>query len=83
MLGEAVVGCIVGVLARYVVPDSKGIGGDTLIGVVGGLFGGFLYKIGTKLPFPDFDAWSLVCAAIGAFVLILIVRAAGSRRTIA
>lgn len=84
MLVEAIVGLCVGVLARYIVPDSPGIGADTLAGIVGGGLGAFIYKLfGHKPPFDDYNIWSIISAAAGAFVLILVIRATAGRRTIA
>ena len=84
MLVETVVGLCVGVLARYIVPDSPGIGGDTLAGIAGGGLGAFIYKLfGHKPPFDDYNGWSITSAAVGAFILILVIRAAAGRRTIA
>lgn len=84
MLVEVVVGFCVGVIARYIVPDSTGIGTDTLFGIVGGGLGAFIYKLfGHSLPFDKWNVWSIASAAVGALVLILVVRAAAGRRTIA
>lgn len=84
MLVEAVVGLCVGVIARYIVPDSPGMGGDTLAGIVGAGLAAFIYKLfGHKPPFDDYNAWSIAAAAVGAFTLILVLRAAAGRRTIA
>ncbi|HLI95649.1 MAG TPA: GlsB/YeaQ/YmgE family stress response membrane protein [Candidatus Baltobacteraceae bacterium] len=84
MLVETVVGFCVGVIARYIVPDSPGIGSDTLTGIVGGGLGAFIYKLfGHRTSFDAFNAWSIASAAIGAFILILVIRATAGRRTIA
>ena len=84
MLVEAVVGLCVGVIARYIIPDSPGVGGDTLAGIVGGGLGAFIYKLfGHAPPFDGYNAWSITSAAAGAFILILVIRAAAGRRTIA
>lgn len=84
MLVEAVVGLCAGVIARYVVPDSPGIGADTLAGIVGGGLGGFIYKLfGHNVPLDGYSAWSIVSAMLGAFILILVMRATAGRRTIA
>jgi uncharacterized membrane protein YeaQ/YmgE (transglycosylase-associated protein family) len=84
MLVEAIVGLCVGAIARYIVPDSPGIGADTLVGIVGGGLGGFIYKLfGHKPPFDDYNLWSIISAAAGAFLLILVIRATAGRRTIA
>lgn len=84
MLAEVIAGFCVGVIARYIVPDSQGVGADTLTGIVGGGAGAFIYKLfGHKPSFDDFSLWSIVSAVAGAFILILIVRAAAGRRTVA
>lgn len=84
MLAEVVTGFCVGIIARYIVPDSQGIGADTLLGIVGGGLGGFIYKLfGHPISFDDFNAWSLVSAAAGAGILILVMRTASGRRTVA
>lgn len=84
MLVEAIAGLIVGVFARWFIPDSQGIGADTLIGVIGALMGGFVYKLfGHKPPFYDWSDWSVVTAVIVALVFIIVLRGAGGRRTIA
>ncbi len=84
MLVEVVVGFCVGVIARYVVPDSTGIGADTLFGIVGGALGSFIYKLfGHKPAFDDWNGWSMASAAAGALVMILVLRATAGRRTIA
>ena len=84
MLVETIVGLCVGVIARYVIPDSRGIGEDTLTGIVGGGLGAFIYGLfGHKPPWDDFSWWGMVSAGVGALILILVVRAAAGRRTIA
>jgi uncharacterized membrane protein YeaQ/YmgE (transglycosylase-associated protein family) len=84
MVIEVVAGFCVGVIARYIVPDSQGIGADTLLGIVGGGVGAFIYKLfGHHLAFSEFNVWSIASAAAGAFVLILVARATAGRRTVA
>lgn len=84
MLVEAIAGFCVGIIARYIVPDSTGIGADTLFGIVGGGLGAFIYKLfGHKPSFDDFNAWSIASAVVGAIIMILVIRATAGRRTIA
>lgn len=84
MLVEVFVGFCVGVAARFVVPDSQGLGADTLAGILGGGLGAFIYKLfGHQLAFDDFNRWSIVSAVAGAFILILVMRATAGRRTVA
>jgi uncharacterized membrane protein YeaQ/YmgE (transglycosylase-associated protein family) len=84
MLAECLAGFAVGLAARYFVPDSPGAGVDTLLGLMGGGVAGFIYTLfGHRLSVEEFDAWSLIVAAGGAFSLIVLSRAASGRRTIA
>mgnify|MGYP001162077191 CR=1 FL=1 len=84
MLVEVAVGFCVGLIARYVIPDSMGAGADTLLGIIGGGTGAFIYKLfGHTPPFDQFNGWSLGSGAAGALLLILVVRATAGRRTVA
>lgn len=84
MLVETVVGLCVGIIARYIIPDSRGIGEDTLAGILGGGLGASIYKLfGHKPPWDDYTWWGIVSAAAGAIILILVLRATAGRRTIA
>jgi uncharacterized membrane protein YeaQ/YmgE (transglycosylase-associated protein family) len=84
MLIEVFAGFCVGVIARYVIPDSQGIGADTLAGIIGGGLGAFIYKLfGHKPTFDDYNLWSIASAMAGAVVLILVLRATAGRRTVA
>ena len=84
MLAECIAGFAVGLVARYIVPDSPGAGVDTLLGIVGGGAAAFIYKLfGHRLSVDDFNVWSIIVAAAGALTLIVLSRAAGGRRTIA
>ena len=85
MVLGGIVGILAGGLARFLIPDgaATGMAGDTLIGLLGGLAGGFTYHLfGHKPPDYDFDGMSIVCAAAGAFALLLVVRAGSGRRTV-
>lgn len=84
MLVEVATGFCVGLIARYVVPDSMGTGADTLLGIVGGGTGAFIYKLFGHAPgFDQFNGWSIASAAAGALIVILVVRATAGRRTVA
>lgn len=83
ILGWIVVGLIVGALAKLIMPgkDPGGIIVTILIGVVGGLLGGFvssrLFGISTG-SFFELRTW--VIALIGSLVLLLIYRLVIGRR---
>ncbi|NMO88436.1 GlsB/YeaQ/YmgE family stress response membrane protein [Actinomycetospora sp. TBRC 11914] len=83
ILGWIVVGLVVGLLAKAIMPgrDPGGIIVTTLIGIVGGLLGGWIggrFFGVTTGTFFDLRTW--VIALIGALVLLLIYRLVAGRR---
>lgn len=84
MWAECLAGFLAGAVARYFIPDSRGFGPDTLLGIIGGGTAGFIYKqFSHRLSFDQFDAWTVVTAAAGALILIILSRGIAGRRTIA
>ena len=79
-LGWIIVGLIAGVLAKWIMPgkDPGGIIVTILIGIAGGILGGF---IANSLPFlaTGGTIWNLVIATAGAVLLLWIYRAIKSR----
>ena len=78
-----VVGIIAGAFAKVVVPGEGpgGIIGDFIVGIVGALLGGFIFRevVGHSL----YGWWgSTLVAFIGAVVLLLILRTLGRRRVV-
>ena len=77
MIGHAIVGLIIGLVARALLPgaDHMGLLVTILLGIVGGWLGGFLgravgmYQQGHPAGF--------VMSVVGAIVLLLIGRAIG------
>lgn len=84
ILGWIVVGLIAGALAKLILPgkDPGGIIVTMLIGIAGGLLGGFvgsaLFDVSTG-GFFDIRTWLI--SLIGAIVLLLIYRLVTSRRS--
>ncbi len=82
ILGVIVIGLIVGLVAKLIVPgrDPGGFIITTLLGIVGALVATFL---GRALGFygPGESA-GFIAAVIGAIILLLIYRAVVGRRTI-
>ena len=71
-----VFGLIAGAIAKYIVGGGPGgILGDIIVGILGALIGGYIYGLFGHAGITGFDFWSLVCAIIGAIVLLLILRA--------
>jgi uncharacterized membrane protein YeaQ/YmgE (transglycosylase-associated protein family) len=77
-----VTGLIAGLLARWIVGDSRrGCLYTTAVGVIGALIGGALMHASGHDGINDFDLRSILVAALGAIVLLLVLEAIGGRRT--
>jgi uncharacterized membrane protein YeaQ/YmgE (transglycosylase-associated protein family) len=78
-----VVGLIAGALAKLVMPgdDPGGIIVTIILGIVGAFVGGFVMNLLGFGRVSGFNLYSIVVAAIGAFILLAIYRMfAGGRR---
>jgi uncharacterized membrane protein YeaQ/YmgE (transglycosylase-associated protein family) len=73
---------IAGWLASQVVASRFGIIGDTVIGMVGALVGGFLFEQFGSTGTTGLNIWSLFVAFVGAVVLLVLIRAFSGRRTV-
>jgi len=83
ILSWIVVGLIAGWLAGVVMKGGGfGLIGDIIIGVIGGVLGGFIasefFDIGA--PMSGINLTSILIAFIGAVLLLLILRVLGGRR---
>jgi uncharacterized membrane protein YeaQ/YmgE (transglycosylase-associated protein family) len=81
LLAWIVVGLIAGWLASQVVPSRFGVIGDTVIGMVGALVGGFLFEQFGSTGTTGFNIWSILVAFVGAVVLLVLIRAFSGQRT--
>jgi uncharacterized membrane protein YeaQ/YmgE (transglycosylase-associated protein family) len=83
ILGWLVVGFLAGALARWVTGvDTQGCAVTIVVGIVGALIGGALYRLATGETtdaFDEFDLRSVAVAFLGAVVLLLLLRALGGR----
>jgi len=79
ILGWIVVGLIAGVLAKWIMPgdDPGGIIVTCLIGVAGGLLGGF---IASKMGIGGGNFVNILIATGGAILLLIIYRMVRPRR---
>lgn len=69
-----VVGLIAGWLAHTILGGRGGIFGNIAVGLIGAIFGGFLFEKLNLHVMPDF--WgNLITATIGAVLFLLIWRA--------
>ena len=85
ILAWIVFGLIVGIVAKWVVPGSGfgGVLGDIIVGIIGAFLGGWIYGFFAHVGVTGFNIPSMVCALVGAVVLLWIVRAlSGNRATV-
>jgi uncharacterized membrane protein YeaQ/YmgE (transglycosylase-associated protein family) len=79
VLGWIVVGFIAGTLARWVTgARRRGCLVTIVVGVLGGLIGGTLFRLATDSDtdmMDDFDIGSVFVAFVGAVLLLLILEA--------
>lgn len=77
LLGYILIGLVVGLLARFLVPGRTSIGivGTILIGVIGAVVGGWL----AGEVFRETEGVDWIASVLVAMVLVLLLRA-GSRR---
>ena len=80
ILGWIVVGLIAGVLAKWIMPgdDPGGIIVTILIGVAGGLLGGF---IASSMGIGGGNFVNILVATAGAILLLVLYRVVRPRRT--
>ena len=78
IIGYIVVGVIVGVLARFLVPgrDPLGILGTIVLGILGALIGGWV----AGAIFPDTAGIDWIASILAAIVLVLLWRAVARNR---
>ncbi|HEY2475852.1 MAG TPA: GlsB/YeaQ/YmgE family stress response membrane protein [Candidatus Cybelea sp.] len=69
-------GSVVGLVARWIVPGEGpgGVLGDIMVGIIGAIIGGLLYGWFGHAGVSAFNLPSMVCALIGAVVLLWLIR---------
>lgn len=80
ILGWIIVGLIAGVLAKWIMPgdDPGGLIVTILIGIAGGLIGGFA---ASQLGTGGGNFVNILIATVGAIVLLILYRVVARRRT--
>jgi uncharacterized membrane protein YeaQ/YmgE (transglycosylase-associated protein family) len=76
-----IVGLIAGALAGFFVPGRERFGciGTTLVGIAGGLIGGWLWTSVLNQPAASGILGAIIIATLGAAILLLILRAISGR----
>jgi uncharacterized membrane protein YeaQ/YmgE (transglycosylase-associated protein family) len=82
IIGWIVVGLLAGGLARWVVKDDRtGCVYTMVIGVLGALIGGGLMSAIDEEGVDELSLRSVLVAALGAILLLLVLQALAGRRT--
>jgi uncharacterized membrane protein YeaQ/YmgE (transglycosylase-associated protein family) len=81
LLAWVVVGLVAGWLASQVMPSSFGLIGDTVVGMIGALVGGFIFEQFGESGATGINIWSIFVAFVGAVVLLFLIRAVSGRKS--
>lgn len=75
-----IVGGLAGVLARYIMKEEGGLVRNIVLGIIGGLVGGFLTESLGGQGITGFNIWSILVATFGAIVIIWLGRVISNRK---
>ncbi len=80
LLSWIIVGAIAGLIARWIVKDDRsGCLYTIIVGIIGALLGGALMNATGRKGVIEFEFRSILVAAIGAVLLLLILQALRGR----
>ena len=81
LIAWAATGLIAGGLARWVVKDDRsGCLYTVVVGVLGALIGGALMQAADERALDEFSIRTVLVAAVGAVLLLLVLQAVSGRR---
>lgn len=82
IIGWIILGLIAGFIASKIVNRSgSGFFMDIVLGVVGALVGGFIFRAVGAVGITGFNLWSMLVAVVGAIILLVIYHALFNRRS--
>lgn len=81
ILGWIILGLIAGWIGSKIVDSSgKGLMLDIVLGIVGALVGGFIFRALGGAPITGFNLYSLLVAIVGSVVVLVLYHAIAGRR---
>lgn len=81
LLVWALIGLIAGFIAEMVTKGNQSWGMNIVVGILGAILGGWLSTLLTGRGVEGLDPVSLLIAAIGAIILVFLVRAVAPGRS--
>jgi uncharacterized membrane protein YeaQ/YmgE (transglycosylase-associated protein family) len=83
ILGWIIVGLIAGAIAGFFVPGRERFGcfGTLLIGILGGILGGWLWTSVLNQPPASGLLGAIIVAALGSAIVLLVLRAVSGDRS--
>ena len=77
ILSWIIIGGIAGWLASIFTGNNRkmGMGSNIIVGIFGGIIGGFLFNILGGAGVTGFNLWSLLVSFVGAMILLLVINA--------
>lgn len=81
-IGWIVLGGLAGWVASMIVGNNKsqGLIGNIVVGILGGLAGGFIFNLFGGAGVTGFNLWSFLVALVGAVVLLFLWRLITGRK---
>jgi uncharacterized membrane protein YeaQ/YmgE (transglycosylase-associated protein family) len=80
LLAWIATGLLAGLLARWIVHDERsGCVYTMVVGILGALIGGALMQAVDRRPLDDFSIRTVLVAAVGAVLLLLVLQAIAGR----
>ena len=71
----AILGIIAGFIAEKITKTSMGLTMNLIVGLLGAVVGGWLFKMLGAQGVTGLNVWSIIVASVGAIVLLLVVGA--------
>ena len=82
IIGWIIIGAIAGFIASKIVnKQGEGFFVDLILGIIGAVVGGFLFRAFGVTGTTGFSLWSLLVAVIGAIIVLWIYHAIVGRRS--
>ncbi len=83
IIGWLILGLIAGFIGSKIVNKSgEGLLLDIILGIVGAVFGGYLFTLVGAAPVTGLSIYSMFVAVVGAVIVLVIYHAVMGRRTV-